>query len=150
MKEIISDKIRQLAAAQESIVNVADIMEQWELSQNLLEKSAYEAINISDITLNYLKGGYQIVDKLRKCYSHVAPGLSPSELEYARQLLNDVVGMFDNLVTSSVEANETSHTMEREIDHQREIEVEMKHCVELVGDSVDSALACAELMLMEM
>jgi len=146
---MLNDRIKQLAAAQERIVKVADIMEQWELSQNILEKRAYEAINISDITLNYLKGGYQMVDKLRKCYSNVAPRLSPFELEYMEQLLNDVMGLFDDVVSTASEANETSHTMEKEIDHLREIEVDMKQCMEQVGESVDTVLACAELMLLE-
>jgi hypothetical protein len=50
-----SERLLLLATAQEYMTDVADKMDKWDNSQLTVEKSAFEAMNVSDHIFEYLQ-----------------------------------------------------------------------------------------------
>ena len=150
MKDLISERLILLATAQESMMEMTDRMDQWGNSQLSLEKSAFDCLNISDKVLNLSKEGNLLVKKLQECC--LAMMNNPNENTY-KQNMKDVLaelhGVFSNITETSAYVNEISHQIEGEVAVQKEMEVVIKNTFNHVSESIDSALACAELMLAE-
>jgi hypothetical protein len=149
MKDMINEKILQLAAAQESMVNVAISIDQWEQSQLMLEKSAFETMNTADTMLNLSKQGNIFVDEL---YDHVYTGMKHVDSEKAEQvrvLIGDLHKLFHQFLEKAESANETAHDLEVEVATQREIGENMQKSISSISETIDAAVACAEFILAE-
>lgn len=148
MKEMISQKISQLGAAQESMVGVSDRIEQWEHSQLILEKSAFKAINTSDKILNLSMEGSTLIDKLYKELETMLGDIDNPEVH--APTLKELRQQFDHILNQAREANDIAHNLELEVALQREIGDGMKNNLSTVGESLDAAVACAEFILADM
>jgi len=149
MEDMINKRLILLATAQECMTAVVEVMEQWDSSQLILEKSAFESMNITDKILNLSKDGKFLVKRLQNCYGETFTG---TKTEYAREitaLLEEAQGLFNNILEASITGNEISHNMERETALQKEIEEGLKCSLCQVNGSIDSAVACAEFILAE-
>lgn len=148
MKDMLCQKVAQLGAAQECMVDVADRIEQWEHSQLILEKSAFTAINTSDKILDRSMKGTSLLDNLHT-ELNTSTGKTYSK-ETLEPILKEIQLLFDQILSQAKEANEIAHNLELEVALQREIGEGMKYNLGTVGDSLDAAVACAEFILAEL
>jgi hypothetical protein len=148
MKEMISQKVAQLGAAQECMLGVSDRIEQWEQSQLTLEKSAFTAINISDKILNLSMEGTSLIDKLHKELDAVLGDIDSPEMH--APMLKELQQLFDHILSQAKDANDIAHQLELEVALQREIGEGMKNNLGTVAESLDAAVACAEFVLADM
>jgi methyl-accepting chemotaxis protein len=125
-------------------------MELWDQSQLAMEKSAFEGLNISDRVLNMSKEGTYLTDKLQEYYKKCSCGLKPDDKRKIQLILNEIECIFHGIKAASAEVNEISHTIEGETAHQKEIKEDIQKSLHEVRESIDSAVACAELMLAEL
>lgn len=150
MKDMINERLILLATAQESMMDVTEMMSQWDNSQLLTEKSAFDSMNVSDAVLNMSKEGGRLVGLLEECCSEIAVGTSAEKYLKMTALLEEIRNLFHNITEASASVNDISHKIEGEVAHQKEIEENIKNHLNSVGESLDSAVACAELMMAEM
>jgi len=149
MKDMINDKILQLATAQESMIDVAISIDQWEQSQLMLEKSAFETMNTADTILNLSKEGKLLVDKLQHQFFEGMKHVDSENAGQVRELFGHLEKLFQLVLEKAQSANETAHNLEMEVATQREIGENMQQSVNCISDSVEAAVACAEFILAE-
>jgi hypothetical protein len=150
MKDINSERLILLATAQECMTDLADMIDQWDKSQLIVEKSTFETMNVSDKILNLSKEGNRLVEKIHDTYRGSLTSLNSIETQKVNSFLEEVQGIFYNILENALTANEISHNLEEEVAVQREIEEGIKQSCRLVGESIDTAVACAELMIAEL
>ena len=150
VKEMIHERLKMLATAQECMVDVADIMELWEKSQLMLEKSTFDSINVSDGALNHSKEGKRIVTKLLDSCLNISDHPDKSDIEAMAVLLKEAGSLFQNIYVATKNMNEIAHNLELEVACQREIAEHMKNHVGTISGSVNQAVACAEFFLAEL
>jgi len=149
MKEMLNERLILLATAQECMANVADMIDQWDKSQLIVEKSTFETMNVSDTILNLSNEGNLLIEKIKECYRASLASLNAEDTQKVNTFLEQVQGLFYNIVENASKANEVSHKLEAEVAVQREIEDGIKRAYVRVIESVDSAVACAEFVLAE-
>lgn len=149
MKDMINERLKQLAVAQECMIDVVDVMEKWESSQVVLEKSTFDSINISDKALNLSKDGNRLIFQLILHCRKISENPSKSDIEALAGLLEEIGGMFRNILDATKTANDTAHNLELEVAYQREIAENIKTSVGTISNSVNQAVACAEFLLTE-
>lgn len=149
MEEMVNERLILLATAQECMTDVTEVMEQWESSQLILEKSAFESMNITDKILNLSKEGDFLVKRLQSCYLEPFAGTKAEDTGEITALLEETQGLFNNILEASITGNEISHNIERETALQKEFEEVIKCCLCQVNESIDSAVACTEFILAE-
>lgn len=149
MKDMISERLVHLASAQESMADIVDKAEQWVKSQLQMEKIAYESLNASDTILNLSKEGNLLVELLQKHYNDVSLDISGEQYPKISLLLDEVKLLFHKINHAAANANEFSHEVEGEVAFQREIGEVMKKNMLNVGESLDCAVACIELLMTE-
>lgn len=150
MKEIINERLKLLAKAQESMMDAAIIMEQWENSQSILEKSSFDAINNSDKALNLSREGNLLINKLLNNCCLKCSEAEKENSEALVSILKEAGDLFQRIVEASKAANDTAHVLEHEVANQRVITENFKETVSTVSNNVDQAVACAEFMLAEL
>ena len=150
MKEMLNERLILLAAAQECMTDVADMIEQWDKSQLIVEKSTFETMNVSDTILNLSKEGNILIKKIKERYRASLVSLNVEDTQKVNAFLEQVQGLFHNIVDNASKANEISHKLEAEVAVQREIEDGIKRAYVRVCESVDSAVACTEFVLAEL
>lgn len=150
MKDMINERLKLLAQAQECMVDVADIMDQWENSQAVLEKSTYDTMNISDQALNLSKEGNKLIARLLFSCEKIAKNPDKAETESMTVLLEEAGSMFHKMLNVNKSANEIAHKLEQEVAYQREIAENMKNSVVTISQSVNQAVACAEFLMAEL
>lgn len=150
MKDMINERLKLLAQAQECMVDVADIMDQWENSQAVLEKSTYDTMNISDQALNLSKEGNKLIARLLFSCEKIANNPDKAEIESMTVLLEEAGCMFHKMLNVNKSANEIAHKLEQEVAYQREIAENMKNSVVTISQSVNQAVACAEFLMAEL
>jgi len=149
MKEMVNERLKLLATAQQSMREVADIMELWEDSQLVLEKSTFDSINGSDSALGLSREGKKLVTKLLEHCQRITENPNNADIDTMAVLLNEAGGLFQNIHAATKKSNEIAHNLELEVAHQREIAEHMKNSVGVIAKSVDQAVACAEFLLAE-
>jgi len=149
MKDIANQRLIYLATAQESIFDVTKLIENWEQSQSILEKNAFDTMNLSDTVLNLSKEGTKLVERLQEHFLTGMKDAREDEIKLVASLLQEILGMFDRIVDHSFCANETAHILENEIAKQQEIGEDMKTQVCKVIDNIDSCAACEEFLFAE-
>jgi hypothetical protein len=149
MRNTIEDRLVLLAKAQESMTDVADIMTRWDNSQLIMEKSAFESLNVSDEVLNLSREGSLLVGRLLECCRSLMKNPSPEESRKMAAVLEEIHEVFFDISQASSNVNDISHRIEAEAESQKEMEEEIRSSLARVGESLDSAIACAELVLAE-
>lgn len=149
MKSKIEDRLKLLAKAQESMSDVADMMACWDKSQQTMEKSAFESLNVSDEVLNLSKEGSLLIGRILECCRAVMKNPGPEENQRMAAVLEEIHEVFLNISNASINVNNISHRIESEAASQKRMEEDIRKSLVQVGDSLDSAIACAEMVLAE-
>lgn len=149
MKDIANQRLVHLATAQESIFDMTSKIEQWEHSQVVLEKNAFDTMNMSDTILKLSKEGTNLVEQLQEYFLTGMADARDEDIKYVASLLHEIQGMFSKILDHSFCANETVHILEKEIAEQREIGENMKNQICKVTDNIDSVAACEEFLFAE-
>ena len=147
MKDMISQRIVQLGAAQECMGHVSDLVEKLEQSQLRIEKSSYEAMNSTDKVLNLSREGKELTAKLLANYqSYVA---NPSDIERHSMtiLLEEMCMLLTKITDNATTDNEILHTIEREVANQCNETEKISSSISMVSDSINQAAACAEIIM---
>lgn len=149
MKDILSERLLLLATTQEFMTTITDKMEQWSTSQLNTEKSAFDSMNMSDRVLNMSRDGKRLVELLRECCKECKVTSDSTTDEYLNMtlLLDDMKNLFQLITEASAEVNDISHRIEGEVAFQKEIGEGIKNNLILVGESIDSTIACAEFIM---
>ena len=150
MKEMINERILQFAVAQECMVDVAIRIDQWEQSQEILEKNAFDCMNIADTILNLSKEGTELVNQLYDCFHLGMKHIDTPEARQVAEILSNVHQLFHHVLEKAQTANDIAHNLEQEISSQRELGEGMQESVNLINESVDAAVACAEFIMAEL
>jgi|GEM_PF-733379 hypothetical protein len=149
MKDLMKDRLINLANAQEFMADAADKMAKWDQSQLVMENSAFESLNLSDEVLNLSKNGSQMVGRLLECMQSMLENPCELEHEKVKVVLEELISSFGRIDGASVNLNEISHRIEAEAAIQREIEEGIKKTLNEVAESIDSATACVEFLMSE-
>lgn len=149
MKEMISERLVQLSGVQESMVKIHKVMDHWDVSQALLEKNAFDAINVSDKVLNLSKEGQNLIARLQESYNCCVTRC-PEHAAEISDIMEQLKSVFKNVFSASIKVSEISHDLEHESSHQKEIKDGLGKVIGTVTEGVDAAIACAEFLLAEM
>lgn len=149
MKDIANQRLVHLATAQESIFDVTKLIEKWEESQTVLERNAFDTMNMSDTILNLSKEGTKLVERLQEYFLTGMADAREEDIKLVASLLKEIQGMFDAIVDYAFCSNETAHILENEVAEQREIGDDMKTNVCKVMDLIDTCAACEEFLFAE-
>lgn len=147
MKDMVSERLIQLSTAQECLIHAADLMEQLNLSQQLIEKNSYESMNTTDKVLNFSKEGKQLVTKLRERGNAYVKNPSETEKDRILVLLEQMNSLLEKIIVTASEDNEILHSIEHEAASQCVLTDHLKEELQTVSKSVDQAVACAELII---
>jgi hypothetical protein len=150
MKEMVKDRLILLATAQQSMADITDKMDCWKKSRLILEKSAFDSINVSDKVLNLSKEGNKLVINLLECCKAVLQNPTPEEQRKTAMVLNEIHGVFQCIADLSASVNDISHIIEGEAAKHKGVEDDVKKSLTQIGESIDAAIACAELYLAEL
>ncbi len=150
MKDIINERLILLATAQECMMDVADMMDQWDSSQLMTEKSAFESVNVSDNILNMSKEGNRLVSLLQECCNEITVGTTADKYLKMTALLEEIKNLFQNIMEASNSSNVISHMIEGEVALQKTIEEDIKNHLTNVCESLDIAVARAELIMTDL
>jgi hypothetical protein len=150
MKDLLSERLIQMATAQEQMTAVADMMEQWDSSQLVASKCAFDAMNVSDKVLNLSREGSRLVKKLQECCIDQFKYNHSDESCRVSLVLNEIQELFRHISEASFAVNEISHKIEGEAAFLKETEEGIKKTLGHVSESINSAVACAEFMLAEL
>jgi uncharacterized protein YoaH (UPF0181 family) len=149
MKDLANQRLVHLATAQESIFEVTKLIERWEQSQLVLEKNAFDTMNMSDTILNLSKEGTKLVERLQEYFLTGMADSREEDIKLVASLLEEIQLMFDRIVDISICANETAHILENEAAKQQEIGEDMRTQFCRVVDDIDSVVACEEFLFAE-
>lgn len=150
MKEEISDKLKLLAKSQEYLIEITEMMNQWNSSQLFLEKTMFDSLNNSDRVLNLSREGRQLSAKLLKCCNSLNEKADSNVINILKEVAEETEEIFTKLVSTSKKANEITHNLEEQINCQRQASDNIEDSVEYITESVDQAVACAEFLLSEL
>ena len=147
MKDMIYERIIELSSAQESLMDAGEIMDKLCQSQQRIEKHSYEAMNMTDTVLNLTKQGKQLVTKLKDggcSYSE-----NPCEDGKANliRLLEEMNILLNKIMESAASDNEILHSIEYTAADQCGMTEALKSKIHTVCNSLDHAVACAELVV---
>ena len=145
MGERANEHLRQLAQAQEGIFDVSEVLEKWEASRRKLEKTSFDSINISDKAMNLSKEGKKLAAELLSKYSQLAEKPDTDGIKDLEGLLEKTVMAFQRLREVALLSSDTAHSLEQEAAMQREIAESVAASIDLIGRSINQAVACAEL-----
>lgn len=149
MKDMIYERLILLSKAQEQITSVIDKLEHLDNAQLIMEKNAFESINVSDRVLNMSQEGKHLVALMKDYYLNSCDSLSNEEKCKIAPLLDEIQSLFHDIKDLSVVNNDLSHKIEEEAAGQKVTNEEIKKSITNVGDSVAAAAACAEFVLAE-
>lgn len=147
MKDLISERLKHLASAQECMMSVADIMEHWENRQSALEQRTFDIINISDTVLNLSKAGCKLDDRLSELHREISHNLSGTN--EMTTIIVEAEEMFHKIWDASSTASELSHNLEQEVASQREMIESLKASLNEICHNVNSTVACTDMLLSE-
>lgn len=148
MKDLISEKLMILATAQDRIVEVASRLEKMENSVIVMEKKSFELLNSSDKLVCMSKEGMLLTDRLKETF--VSNNLETvMDKDILIHIVDEIQNYFHNIYNTSIMSSNSSHEIETEAVYQREYKEFINASLSLISDSINSAVACAELMLTE-
>ncbi len=147
MKDLIKDRLIHLATAQEHMKEAADHMIHWDKSQLIMEKSAFDSLNLSDEVLNLSKSGNILVGRLLECCQALIKSPGAAEQKKMLAVLEELMEIFQRIEEVSAHMNEISHRIETEAAAQRGMEENIKALLSGVAENVDTAAACTEFIM---
>lgn len=147
MKNLVSERVIQLGAANEYMVQAMDIMEQMDMIKHVIEKMSYESMNAADKTLNYSKEGVRLVDSLAKVCSTYYNCLPDIERNQIASILKDLTMLLDHIMQVAVEENASLHRIEKEVANHWGLADELRDKMGVVSYSINQATACDEMLL---
>jgi hypothetical protein len=148
MKDIISEKLMILATAQNRITEVAGSLGKMDNSLIAMEKSSFELLNNSDKLVCMSKEGMLLADRLKEAL--ISNNLETLiERDMLVHIINEISNNLLNIYNTSIKSNNSSHEIEAEAVYQREYKEFINDSLSLIGDSINSTVACAELILAE-
>ncbi len=147
--EDLHERLRLIASAQEEMVHVADLMEQWDKAQLSVEKSSFDTINMSDKVLNLSKEESQLLTGLKESYHMIEDKLDSDQKERVVSLYGQINDLIYKIVDIAYASNDVSHVLEREVACQREITDRIKVSFDQMNGSMNQAVACAEFLMAE-
>jgi hypothetical protein len=150
MEDCINERLKLLAAAQESMIKIADFMEQWEKSQTALEKCTFDSMNISDEALNLSREGNRLILKLTDSFNLIPDHSGNKDAQAMISVLKDACNMFRSILEATRTASEIAHNLEQEVANQREIAEHMKDNVNVIEKNVNQTVACAEFLFADL
>ena len=121
-----------------------------ENSQLITEKIAYESLNTSDKVMNMTKEGYRLIELLQESCKDVAVGTSAEKYLKMMALLEEIKNLFHNINGAAVVISDISHKIEGEVATQKVIEEDIKDQLVHVSESLNLAVACAEMVMTEL
>jgi predicted phage-related endonuclease len=107
-------------------------------------------MNVSDTVLNMSKEGGRLVGLLQECCTEIAVGTSAEKYLKMTAVLEEIRNLFHSITEASAAVNDISHKIEGEVAYQKQVEENIKNHLSSVGESLDSVVACAELMIAEL
>lgn len=149
MRELINEKLKELASSKQHIDDITEIMTKWDSWQLSLEKTMFDSLNNSDRILNLSKEGRQLSSKLFDYCNSMDETSDNTALSEIKKIIEETKTVFSKLVITSKEASELSHKMEEGITFQRQASDEFIESVNQIKVNLDDAVACAEFLLTE-
>lgn len=128
MKEMISNKLKELGSAQECMCTVNCLIESLDETFLQVEQCAFDEINISDKMIGLIYEGQRIL------------GMDKNE----KKELQDI---FTQLLLQINRFGDSTHDMENTIANQGIIVGDLKSAIMQISDQLDQTSACAELLL---
>lgn len=146
MRKMIKERLVQLSSAQEAMRGISGVMEHWNESLALLEKNAFDAINVSDKVLNLSKEGQNLIARLQDGYKSCV-SRCPEHAKEIHEIMEQLKSVFIDVFDASVKVSEISHDLEHESSIQKEIKDGLVKTIGTVNESIDSAIAYAEFLI---
>lgn len=147
MKDMVNERIKQLGAAQESMGKISDYMEQVDQSQLKIEKDTYQAINIADKTRILSKEGHKLVTKFTMSCQDYIEDPTKEKKEAIASLLAEMDDILVKIMDTTHYANDLLHDVEKEVAYRYGLAGSIKERIETVSMSINTAVACAEMLL---
>jgi flagellin-like hook-associated protein FlgL len=147
MKDTVKERLINLATAQEVMADTADQITKWDETQLVLEKSAFDSLNVSDNVLKYSQECSALVARLLECCHTVVK--SPDSYQQKKMLtvLEEIHEDFNKINEASSNLSDISHRIESQVTLQREIEEGIKKSLCQLSDCIDTAAASTELII---
>lgn len=149
MKDIVRDRLIMLAKSRERMNEIDEKLGIWDSFQLTVEKSMFETMNTSDKVLNLSRQGKRLMNLL-ETYTNEQQGTTEADKPEVNLIVKDIQRIFEEICINSAKINELMHRFEGEIACQREVEDELQNELSQISECLDSALACAELVMAEM
>lgn len=149
MDNISNERLLLLANAQQTIKDLSNRMEQWKELQIQSEQYAFDAMNISDQVLNMSRDGKSLITTLQDCYHTPGNHQCSEDSNMFHKVMEDIDALFLLITKASYRVNEVAHKVEEVIAVQKEIGDNIKNNLEVIEESLDTAVACAEFMFSE-
>jgi len=146
MKDTIREKLIILATAQDRLANVAGRLDIMEKSVTTMEKCSYELINKSDKLVRLSNSGLVLANRLKEAFmrSNIDAVMDKESL---LRIIDEIHENILNIYNTSMETNISVHEIETEAVCQRDNKDFINDSLSLLSDSINSAAACAELLL---
>lgn len=143
----IQDSLILLASARESMVGTAEKIQEWDVTQDTIEKSAYESMNAADEVLNLSREGAQLVDQLLECCNTLMQIPGEEACQKTQIVLEELSRAFDRISKTSSAMNEVAHTIEQKVADQKEIEEDIKGSISTIEVKLNEVVANTEMYL---
>ncbi len=150
MREILSEKLIEIASTQKKLEEVADRIDQWESSQVTLEKGTFEALNVSDTIVSLTNEGHQMVSVLQDYFTRATMQLTEQDVRHTAELLKEIHNLFHSIQWNAKHTNEIMHNCDQAVATQREIGETAKNSLHTISESVNCVVACTEMILAEL
>lgn len=150
MKDTDKERLIHLATAQEFMADAADQITKWDETQLVLEKSAFDSLNISDDVLKYSQECSALVGKLLACCQTLVKNPDAIEQKKMVVVLSEIHDIFEKINEASINLSAISHRIEGQVAVQREIEEDIKNSHVQLRECIDTAAASTELIIADL
>lgn len=146
MKDMISEKLIILATAQNRLAEVASRLDKMENSVMTMEKASFELLNNSDKLVNMSKESLLLANRLKEVFAGISEDKVTNK-DIIEQIIDEIHIKLHNMHNTALNNSSSSHDIEAEAVCQRENKEFINDSLSLISDSINSAVACADLLL---
>ena len=150
MNNTLKDRLILLAAVQESMAAASDKMAEWDKSQLIMEKSAFDSLNLSDHVMKLSGEGSMLISRLLECCQSVVKNPSIAEQKKMIAVLEEIHDVFHKINEDSFSISEISHTIEAEAAAQRYLEESIRSELAEADVNIKTVAACAEFAMADL
>jgi len=147
MQETIKERLMKLANAQNRLTEISGRLDRMEKSVMTMEKCSFELLNKSDKLLSMSNTVLLLVERLKELFASVNPD-TIIDKDMLAAIIDDICSNVQSIYNTCVEANSSSHEIEEEAAYQRENNDFINETLAIVSSCINSAVACAELCLL--